>query len=328
MRRRRIPRAQRDVAEVGLGCWQLGGQWGTVDEATAVAVLEAALSAGVDCFDTADVYGNGRSESLLGRVLRGVTPRPFVATKIGRFPDPGLPHNCAFEVMRRHVLACCHRLEVGRLDLVQLHCVPPDELARGAVFDHLRRLRDEGLIANWGASVESVAEADRCLQEPDCASLQVIFNVLRQTPAASGLLTRAAERDVAVLARLPLASGLLSGQMRRDTVFAADDHRSFNREGAAFHVGETFAGLRYEDALAVCDRLAANLPAGAPLAQWALRWILDHEAVTVVIPGASKPGQVTGNCAASALASLPVDVHVTLREFWRSTVQPMIRGRD
>lgn len=328
MRRRRIPRANRDVGEIGLGCWQLGGQWAPIDEATAIAILERALAAGVDCFDTADVYGEGRSEQLLGRALRGVVPRPFVATKIGRFPDPGLPSNLAYDVMRRHVLASCRRLEVARLDLVQLHCVPPDALARGEVFDHLRRLRDEGLIANWGASVESTAEADRCLQEPDCASLQVIFNVLRQTPAASGLLARAAEHEVAVLARLPLASGLLSGRLRADTVFDRADHRSFNRDGAAFHVGETFAGLPYAEGLRACEWLAAQFPPGVPLAQWALRWILDHEAVTAVIPGASRPDQVAQNCVASSLSPLPVGLHVALREFWRSTVQPLVRGRD
>jgi aryl-alcohol dehydrogenase-like predicted oxidoreductase len=328
MRQRLLGKTQRFVGEVGLGCWQIGAEWGEVPEARAMAVLEQALQRGVTFFDTADVYGKGRSERLVGQCLRGARARPFVATKVGRFPDPGFPGNFAFEAMRRHVLGSRERLGVERIDLVQLHCLPPQELERGAVFDHLRRLQQEGVVAHWGASVESVAEADRCLREPDCSSLQVICSVLRQTPMSSGLLARASKQKVAILARLPLASGLLSGRMTAATVFAADDHRTFNRDGLAFHVGETFAGLEFEDGLRLVAKLGTLLPPGLPMAQAALRWLLDHDEVTVVIPGASRPEQIAENCAASALPPLGPVLHAALREFFQKEVKPLVRGND
>lgn len=330
METRVFPAAGRPVSEIGLGCWQLGAEWGEVSDVQASAVLQAAADSGVTFLDTADVYGRGRSERRIGAFLRGIDAarRPLVATKIGRFPDPGFPGNFELAAMRRHVRASCERLGVDRLDLVQLHCAPPGELERGAVFAHLRRLRDEGLLALWGASVESIAEADRCLQEPECASLQVICNVLRQTPVASGLLDRAAGCGVAVIVRLPLASGLLSGRMTAELMFAATDHRSFNRDGAAFHVGETFAGLPFERGLEVVERLRPLLPESVPMAAAALRWILDHPAVTTVIPGATRPEQVAANCRAGALPPLGSDLHARLRAYWAEQVRPLVRGRD
>jgi aryl-alcohol dehydrogenase-like predicted oxidoreductase len=316
------------VSEIGLGCWQLGAEWGPVSDQRAQEVLQAAHRAGVTFFDTADVYGKGLSERRIANFLRSSGARPFVATKVGRFPDPGFPGNFEFEVMRRHVLASRERLGVPILDLVQLHCVPPEHLHRGAVFAHLRRLRDEGVLRAWGASVESVAEAERCLQEPDCASLQLIVNVLRQTPVVSGLLDRCARQGVAVIVRLPLASGLLAGRMRADTKFAPDDHRTFNRDGAGFHVGETFAGLPFAEALQIVDELRPLLPAGVPMAQACMRWLLDHPAVTVVIPGATKPEQVLDNVASAALPPLGAAVHASLRAFWQRRVQPHVRGND
>ena len=328
MHQRHLRAAARMIGEIGLGCWQLGAEWGAVSDERAQAVLQAAWDAGVTFFDTADVYGRGRSEQRIGAFMRRTGARPFVATKVGRFPEPGFPGNFEFAAMRAHVLASRQRLGVDCVDLVQLHCVPPAELQRGAVFEHLRRLHSEGVLRAFGASVESVAEAERCLQERDCASLQVIGNVLRQTPFVSGLLDRAAARGVAVIVRLPLASGLLSGRMRADTPFAADDHRAFNRDGAAFHVGETFAGLPFDRALALVDELRALLPTGVPMAPAALRWLLDHPAVTVVIPGATRPEQVLANCRASSLPPLGAEVHARLREFWRQRVQPHVRGND
>lgn len=327
MQTRLFAAAARQVSEIGLGCWQLGAEWGEVSDAAAEAVLQAAVAAGIDFFDTADVYGKGRSEQRLGDFLRRTGTRPFVATKVGRFPDPGMPANFAFETMRRQVLASRQRLGVDQLDLVQLHCMPPAELVRGQLFDHLRRLRDDGVLRQWGASVESIAEAEICLGQRDCASLQIIFNVLRQTPAEA-LLDRAAERGVAIIVRLPLASGLLSGRMRADTRFAADDHRSFNRDGAAFHVGETFAGLPFDLALGLVEQLRAMLPAELPMATAALRWILDHPAVTTVIPGATRAEQVHANVAASAAAPLGPALHRQLQAFWRQQVRPHVRGND
>ncbi|MBK8098833.1 MAG: aldo/keto reductase [Planctomycetes bacterium] len=327
MRTRLFPALSREVSEVGLGCWQLGAEWGDVSDAQAATVLQTAHEHGITFFDTADVYGRGRSERRLQAFL-AAGHRPVVATKVGRFPDPGLPQNVAFEVMRRHVQASRERLGVPILDLVQLHCLPRDLLFAGAAFAHLRRLREDGLLRAWGASVESVAEAERCLQEPDCASLQIIFSVLRQTPAVSGLLDRAAARGVAVIVRLPLASGLLAGNWRPDTKFAADDHRTFNRDGAAFHVGETFAGLPWERALAVVEGVRPLLPVGVPMAVAAMRWVLDHPAVTTVIPGATKPTQVVANASASTVAPFGAERHQRLREYWRTEVQPFVRGND
>lgn len=323
-----VPALRSPVSEIGLGCWQLGAEWGPVSDERAQQVLQAAHRAGVTFFDTADVYGKGLSERRIATFLRSSGARPFVATKVGRFPDPGFPGNFEFEVMRRHVLASRERLGVPVLDLVQLHCVPPEQLQRGAVFGHLRRLRDEGVLRAWGASVESVAEAQRCLQEPDCASLQLIFNVLRQTPVVSGLLDRCARQGVAVIVRLPLASGLLSGRMRADTKFAPDDHRTFNRDGAGFHVGETFAGLPFAEALRIVEDLRPLLPTGVPMAQACIRWILDHPSVTTIIPGATKPEQVLDNVAAAALPPLGASAHAQLREFWQRRVHPHVRGND
>ena len=328
MRVRSFPALGRVVSEIGLGCWQLGAEWGPVSDECAQSVLHTANLSGVTFFDTADVYGSGRSEQRIGQFLAASGARPLVATKVGRFSDRGTTDNFEFETMRRHVMASRARLAVDVVDLVQLHCVPCEQLQRGVVFQHLRRLRDEGVLRAWGASVESVAEAERCLQEKDCASLQLIINVVRQTPVACGLLDRCAAQGVAVIVRLPLASGLLSGHMRADSTFAPDDHRTFNRDGAGFHVGETFAGLPFAEALAIVEELRPLLPADESMAQASLRWLLDHPAVTTVIPGATKPEQVLHNVAAAALPSLGLLRHAQLRAFWQRRVQPHVRSKD
>lgn len=318
------------VSEVGLGCWQLGGDaWGDVAEADALDVLRASADSGVTFLDTADVYGAGRSEELIGRFLkeRG-RERFFVATKLGRFPRPGWPGNFEPKAIREHAENSLGRLGVERLDLTQLHCVPMEQLKRDELWDALRALQKEGKIARFGASVESVAEADECLKRPDCKSLQLIFNVFRQTPATSGLLDRCQKRGVAVVVRLPLASGLLAGRYTRATTFGPNDHRSFNRDGEKFNVGETFAGLGFEKGLELTEKLKALAPPGYTLPQLALRWCLDHPAVTAVIPGARNHSQAESNAAASDLVPLPADVHARLREFFLRDVRPAIRGPD
>jgi aryl-alcohol dehydrogenase-like predicted oxidoreductase len=333
MRTRRFPALHRDVAEVGLGCWQLGGtDWPDVGDARADAVLRQALDAGVTFFDTADIYGGGRSEERIGRFLRRTCPRGVtVATKLGRSSEPGWPRNFTLPVMRGHVEGSLRRLGVEVLDLVQLHCVPHEELRRGDVFEHLRTLRHEGKLLAFGASVESSDEASTCLEQDGLASLQVIFNVLRQEPL-DRFFRRAQDRQVAVIVRLPLASGMLGGKLAASTTFAAGDHRAFNRDGQAFHVGETFAGFPFEVGLALVEELRGALGGGnttargPTLAQLALRWVLDHEAVTTVIPGASRPEQVAENAAASELPSLPPALHQRLAAFYRDRVQPHVRG--
>jgi len=324
MKRRAFGGTGREVGEVGLGCWQLGGSdWGDVSDDAAFEILEAAVGAGVDFFDTADVYGAGRSEALIGRFLREWGAGVFVATKLGRL---GLyPDKYTEASLRAATEASLERLRVFALDLTQLHCVPTEVLRRGEVFGWLRRQRDAGLIRAFGASVESMEEALLCLEQEGLESLQIIFNVFRQKPAEV-LFERARERGVAIIVRLPLASGLLSGRMKPDQAFPENDHRRYNRDGQCFNVGETFAGLPFEKGVELAEALRPAVPAGFTMAEMALRWILDHEAVSVVIPGASRPEQARANAATSGLPPLDREVHARLAAFYREQVAPHIRG--
>jgi aryl-alcohol dehydrogenase-like predicted oxidoreductase len=297
-----------EVSEVGLGTWQLGGDWGDVDDTTALKILHAATENGVNFLDTADVYGDGRSERLIGKFLKETDKQLFVATKIGRRAEPGWPQNFTLQTMQRHVDDCLNRLGVESLDLVQLHCIPTEVLRDGEVFDHLRTLQREGKIQRYGVSVESMEEAEICLDQPDIASLQIIFNIFRQKPIAA-IFERAKAQQVAIIARVPLASGLLSGKFTKDTQFSTDDHRNFNRDGQAFNVGETFAGLPFEKGIELADAIKPLVPHGMSMPQMALRWILDHDAVTTVIPGASKLSQIESNVSASQLPPLKPDLH-------------------
>jgi aryl-alcohol dehydrogenase-like predicted oxidoreductase len=311
---------------MGLGCWQIGGDcWGDLDETRALEILKISADGGVTFFDTADVYGAGRSESLIGKFIKSRGEKIFVATKLGRGADPGWPGNGAREVMIRHTEESLRRLGVEALDLTQLHCVPLDALRQGDVFDTLRELKQAGKIRQFGASVESMEEALVCLQQEGLASLQIIFNIFRQKPV-DVLFDEARRRGVAIIVRLPLASGLLSGKMTAATRFAAADHRTFNRNGEHFNVGETFAGLPFEEGVRLADELKAYVPDGMTMAQMALRWILDHEAVSVVIPGASRPDQAIANLQAGGLPALPESLHAKLREFYLAKVASRIRG--
>jgi aryl-alcohol dehydrogenase-like predicted oxidoreductase len=313
------------VSEVGLGTWQIGGSWGTVEDETAMKILQTASDAGITFFDTADVYGDGRSEKFIGKFLKSQRDSFFVATKLGRGGDPGWPGNFTPEAMIRHTDASLSRLGVERLDLIQLHCIPRDVLADGAVFDVLRDLKKQGKIADFGASVESVEEGLICLKEEGIASLQVIFNIFRQK-LITDLFGKAKEKEVSIIARVPLASGLLSGKMTKNTIFDESDHRNFNRDGAAFNVGETFAGVPFEKGVELAEELKAMKPEGMTLAQMALRWILDFDAVSVVIPGASRPSQVLDNAAISDLPPLSAELHKKLEKFYQEKVAQHIRG--
>lgn len=316
------------VSEVGLGCWQIGGdQWGAVSDADALATLRAAVEAGTTFLDTADIYGSGRSEELIGRFRRERPGPLFIATKLGRSSDPGWPDNFTPAAMRRHTEGSLRRLGVEALDLTQLHCVPLAELERGEVFDTLRRLKQEGKIRRFGASVESTAEARACLKQEGLASLQVIFNMFRQTPATA-FFEEAQAKGVAVIVRLPLASGLLSGKYTAGTTFAPTDHRTYNRNGEKFNVGETFAGLPFEKGLELTEKLKKLLTPGYTLPLAALRWCLDFPAVSVIIPGARNPQQAEMNAQASGVPPLPADCHEKLRRFYRDEVKPVVRGPD
>ncbi|WP_320122395.1 aldo/keto reductase [uncultured Sphaerochaeta sp.] len=313
------------VSEVGLGTWQIGGSWGTVEDETAMKILQTASDAGITFFDTADVYGDGRSEKFIGKFLKSQRDSFFVATKLGRGGDPGWPGNFTPEAMIRHTDASLSRLGVERLDLIQLHCIPQDVLADGAVFDVLRDLKKQGKIADFGASVESVEEGLICLKEEGIASLQVIFNMFRQK-LITDLFGKAKEKEVSIIARVPLASGLLSGKMTKNTTFDESDHRNFNRDGASFNVGETFAGVPFEKGVELAEEIKTMKPEGMTLAQMALRWILDFDAVSVVIPGASRPSQVLDNAAISDLPPLSAELHAQLGKFYEEQVAQHIRG--
>jgi aryl-alcohol dehydrogenase-like predicted oxidoreductase len=302
MEQRPLGRTGADVSVIGLGTWQLGGDWGDVDDDAAADVLDAALDAGVTLLDTADVYGDGRSEVRIRQALAPRSDRPFVATKAGRRADPFTAEQYTPENLRAWVDRSRRNLGVQTLDLVQLHCPPPATYEDDRVYDTLDTLVAEGAVAGYGVSVETVAEGLRAIQRPGVQSLQVILNVFRRKPLEE-LLPAARSAGVGILARVPLASGLLTGKYDESTTFPADDHRNFNRHGESFDVGETFAGVPFEVGVAAA-REVAEISGNAPTAAFALRWVIDQPGVTSVIPGARNVEQVRGNVAAASLDPL------------------------
>jgi len=331
MNTRTFPATNSPVSEVGIGTWQLGGaEWGDVPEEDALACLRAAADGGTTFIDTADIYGLGRSESLIGKFLaeRKDRDRFFIATKLGRHPEPGWPENFTKETITAHTEASLKRLGVEALDLTQTHCIPGEVMRDGEVWQHLRDLQAAGKIKAFGASVESMDEALLCLEQEGMASLQIIFNIFRQKPIEV-LFDKAKEQGVALIIRLPLASGLLAGKFTKESIFGEKDHRNFNRDGDSFNVGETFAGLPFELGVDLADEIKAMLPTepAATMAQWALRWCLDFDAVSTVIPGASKPQQAADNAAASELPRFSCELHQQLDEFYQAKVQDNIRGK-
>jgi aryl-alcohol dehydrogenase-like predicted oxidoreductase len=324
MRTRSFGRTGRRVSEIGFGAWGIGGaEWGGADEAESMATLHAALDQGIDFFDTADIYGDGLSERLIARLRRERSEPFFVATKAGRRLSPHVASGYDAPNLTRFVERSLRNLGVERLDLVQLHCPPTAVYRQAETFAALDRLVREGMVAAYGVSVETVDEGLAALELPHAASVQIIFNMFRQRPA-DVFLTEAARRGVAVIARVPLASGLLSGRFTRDTVFPADDHRAFNRAGEMFDRGETFSGVDYETGLAAVERLKALLPPGVSLAQFALAWILSFDAVTTVIPGARRPGQVVENAGASALPALDPATRAAVRDVYDDSIRPLV----
>ena len=312
------------TSEIGQGCWQLGGgDWGDVSDNQAFGILAQAVASGVNFFDTADVYGGGRSEELIGRFCKETGHQVFVATKLGRvgiYPD-----NYTEATIRTATEASLQRLQVEALDLTQLHCLPTEVFRQGDVFEWMRQLQQEGKIKRFGASVESMEEAQICLQQDGLSALQIIFNLFRQKPIET-IFEEAKQKSVALIVRLPLASGLLSGKLTKQSEFAASDHRNYNRDGQFFNVGETFAGLEFEQGIDLVDQLRPFVPSELTMAQWAMRWILDFDAVTVVIPGATKVEQVIANAAVSDLPPLSATAHEQLRTFYEADVAAQIRG--
>ncbi len=308
-----------------MGCWQIGGSWGTVDEDAALATLQAAAEAGVTFFDTADVYGDGRSERLLGRFLPDAPEGVVVATKMGRRADPHVAEAYTLDAFRAWNDRSRENLGVDTLDLVQLHCPPPQVLHTDAVFDALDTLVDEGRTKAYGVSVETVAEGLAAVARPNVASVQIILNPLRLKPVTE-FLPAAAEAGVGVVVRVPLASGLLSGKIDENTTFPADDHRNFNRNGESFDVGETFAGVPLGAGVQAARRLA-DVAGDAPLAAFTLRWIVEQPGVSVVIPGARNPEQAAGNAAAADLPAPTADQLEAVEEVYRDLVAEHVHDR-
>ena len=315
------------VTRIGFGAWAIGGSWGDVSESDAKATLDAALDAGMTFIDTADVYGDGRSERIIRDVLnaRGGA-KPFVATKAGRRLSPHIAAGYTLENIESFIDRSLTNLGVDCLDLVQLHCAPTDVYYTPALFDGLETLKSKGKIAQWGVSVEKVEEALKAIEYPGCASVQIIYNLFRQRPATL-FFREAKARGVATIIRVPLASGMLTGKMSAASTFAADDHRNFNRHGAAFDVGETFAGVPYDVALQAVEELRPLVPQGATMAQFALRWILMEDAATVVIPGARTPAQSIANAGADTLSPLPAATMDACRDIYTRLIAPHVHQR-
>ena len=312
------------VSEISLGTWALGSEWGEVSEEDALATLNHAVDSGVNFLDTADVYGDGRSEKLIGRLLKD---RPndgiFVATKAGRRLDPHTAEGYNHENLSAFVERSLKNLGVETLDLLQLHCPPTEAYRQDETYEALDRLVEVGKVRHYGASVEKVEEARMALEYPGVETVQIIFNIFRQKPAEA-FFPLAEEKNVGILARVPLASGLLSGRMSSDRDFPENDHRNFNRDGAAFDKGETFSGVPFETGIEAAEDLKALVPDGYTLAQFALRWILMHPAVSCAIPGAKSPEQAADNIAADGMPALSDEAMSRAREIYDSTIRPEV----
>lgn len=327
MKKRSAKRLGTAISEIGLGAWAIGGDWGDVSEDEALATIEAALDAGISFIDTADVYGDGRSERLIAEVLsRRGGERPFVATKAGRRLNPHTAEGYNAGNIEGFIDRSLGNLRMECLDLVQLHCPPTDVYYRPELFEALDGLKAKGKIARYGVSVERVEEAIKAIRYPGVASVQIIYNMFRQRPAET-FFAEAEAAGVAVIARVPLASGMLSGKLTRDSAFAPSDHRNFNRAGAAFDIGETFAGVPFEIGLDAVEEIRKLVPDGTMMAAFALRWILVQPAVTSVIPGARHPDQARANAAAAELPPLSAETMAAISEIYDRAIRRHVEDR-
>jgi aryl-alcohol dehydrogenase-like predicted oxidoreductase len=314
------------VSEIGFGAWAIGASWGQVDDQQSYAALNRAIDLGVNFIDTADVYGDGHSERLIGRLLKNRSERIYVATKLGRALNPHIAQDYNKRNMTAFVERSLKNLDVDAIDLIQLHCPPTEVYYQPETFAALDDLVAQGKLRYYGVSVEKVEEALKAIEYPNVQSVQIIFNMMRLRPTEL-FFVEALRRRVAILARVPLASGLLTGKMTRQTAFAGDDHRNFNRHGEAFDVGETFSGVDYETGLDFVDGLRSMVPAGATMAQLALRWILMFEAVTTAIPGAKTPEQAEDNVRAASLPPLTEDQMEEVRHLYDTYVREQVHQR-
>ncbi|HID53014.1 MAG TPA: aldo/keto reductase [Anaerolineae bacterium] len=326
MNYRPLGRTGWQVSEISFGAWALGADWGHVSEADALDALHTAIDQGINFIDTADVYGDGRSERLIAQVLKDRSEQVYVATKAGRRLNPHVAAGYNRENLTAFVERSLQNLQVEALDLLQLHCPPTEVYYMPELFGVLDDLALAGKIRYYGVSVEKVEEAIKAIQYPNVQTVQIIFNIFRQRP--SELFFRLAqEAQVGILARVPLASGLLTGKMSRVTTFAADDHRQYNRHGEAFDVGETFSGVDFETGLVAVERLRPFVPPGATMAQLALRWILMFDAVSCAIPGAKNRAQVLDNVNAANLSLLSDEVMAQIRAIYDEAIKEQVHQR-
>ncbi len=325
MNERRLGRTGYLLSEVGFGAWAIGGSWGEVTDADAMGALHGALDAGVTFFDTADVYGDGRSEKLLARLRRERSSVPFIiATKAGyRIAGTRTVEDYSEANLRSWVERSLRYLETDALDLLQLHCPPVDVYYRPEVFEVLDHLVQEGKVRHYGVSVDRIEEALKAMEYPGVETVQLVFSVFRQRPA--GVFFREAkDRDVGVIARIPLASGLLTGKMTRDSTFPENDHRTFNRQGERFDKGETFSGIDFEEGLRLVEELRPLVPPGMTMAQFALRWILMFDEVSTVIPGAKNAVQARENAGAADLAPISPEAMRAVAALYERQVSPLV----
>jgi len=327
MKQRILGKTGHSVSEIGFGAWAIGGTWGEVSWDDAKGALNAALDAGITFIDTADVYGDGRSEHIIAEVLkeRG-GERPFVATKIGRRLSPHAAEGYTSKNLNAFVDRSLENLQSDVLDLVQLHCPPTAIYYTPDVFDIMDEMVRVGKIHNYGVSIEKVEEGLKALEYPNVSSIQLIYNIFRQRPAER-LLHEAKRRNVGIIARVPLASGLLTGKMKSDTAFSSDDHRSFNRNGEAFDKGETFSGVPYDVALDAVEDIRRFVTGDVTMAKFALRWILMNENVTVAIPGSKNKTQSEANAQASNMNALSEETMTALNSIYQQKIAPWVHQR-
>ncbi|QNF33931.1 aldo/keto reductase [Adhaeribacter swui] len=327
MQYRKLGKTGIEVSEISLGTWQVGGKWGEpFSHENADHILNAAIDAGVNFIDTADVYGDGESEKAVGRVVKSRSEWIHVATKCGRRLNPHVNQSYTPAALRAFVEDSLRNTGLDTLDLIQLHCPPTEVYYRLEIFELFDRLKEEGKIQNMGVSVEKVEEALKAIEFPNVTTVQIIFNMFRQRPAEL-FFREAQRRDIGVIVRVPLASGLLTGKFRPETHFAPDDHRNFNRNGEAFDKGETFSGLDYNTGLEAVEEIKKLFPDQENLAPVALRWILQFEAVSCIIPGASKPNQLTSNLQALEVPDLTPEQWEGVKAIYEAKIKPLVHDR-
>ncbi len=327
MNYRRLGKTGFDVSEIALGTWQVGGKWGTgFDADNATAILNKAIDEGINFIDTADVYENGRSEAMVGRVVNHRSEEVFIATKCGRQIRPHVNEGYTPDVLRKYVEQSLRNLRRDHIDLIQLHCPPTEVYYRPEIFRLFEDLASEGKIRSLGVSVQKVEEALKAMNFPNVASVQIIFNMFRQRPAEQ-FFKQAVEKDVGIIVRVPLASGLLSGNYTRDTMFGEGDHRNFNREGKAFDKGETFSGIPYETGLHAVGELKTLFPGYKNLAPIALKWVLMYKEVSCVIPGASKVEQLISNLTPSHLPDIDEEKLKAVNDIYKKYIKELVHER-